>query len=218
MSNIHNLCNNFNPSMDNGLIIFADISGFTNYINISEIEHSQKNIARLLEALIDANELDLNVSEIEGDAIFFFTFESDISFLGLINQIRRMAHHFYSTLADLSSDMACKCGACSVLADLHIKFIVHTGNIGTIMIKDFCKLYGIDIIVAHKLLKNNVPIDDYILFTSKIIQKYETEMKKVFQLKNFTDKEGTEYNHIGRIEYLYFPINTIVSGDGDLYY
>ncbi len=71
-NNVMNLCNNYNPRIDSGLIILADISGFTDYINATDVEHSQKNVAKLSEVIIDANELDLSVSEIKGDAIFFF--------------------------------------------------------------------------------------------------------------------------------------------------
>lgn len=48
-----------------------DISGFTRFVNEVEIEHSRLVIQELLEILVNANEIGLEVSEIEGDAILF---------------------------------------------------------------------------------------------------------------------------------------------------
>jgi hypothetical protein len=210
MSDIQNLCDNYNPKTDKGLIIIADISGFTNYINVTEIEHSQKNIAKLLESIIDANELELSVSEIEGDAVFFFKFENTDSYSALINQIKKMADNFYTTLSNLSGNKSCNCGACSVLSELNIKFIVHAGNIGTIMIKDFCKLYGIDIIVAHRLLKNNVPIDNYALFTNKVVRKFSNDNEKSFTGDTDYIWEEDVYEDINAVKYLYIPLKSLM--------
>lgn len=209
MNEIQNLCNNYDPIIDNGLIILADISGFTNYINASEIEHSQKNIARLLESIIDSNELHLSVSEIEGDAIFFFKFGDDYTFAELINQIKVMTKKFYSTLNKLSSNINCDCRACKVLSNLHIKFIVHIGRIGTIMIKNYCKLYGIDIIAAHRLLKNHLTIDDYALFTNKTVQKFSQEIKDVLLTDSDFIRDKDIYNDIKVIDYFYIPLKRI---------
>jgi hypothetical protein len=58
--------------MDNtGLIFIPDISGFTKFVTETELEHSRYIIEELLEAIINSNELGLNISEIEGDAILF---------------------------------------------------------------------------------------------------------------------------------------------------
>lgn len=209
MSEIQNLCNNYNPVVDNGLIILADISGFTGYINATEIEHGQKNVARLLEAIIDSNELHLSVSEIEGDAVFFIKFAYAFSFLEIMDQIKKMAIKFHQLLKELSLNKSCKCGACSILEKLKIKFIVHTGKISTIMIKDYCKLFGIDIIIAHRLLKNNLSIDEYALFTNKIIQKFNKEIKTIFPKDNLLLDSEIEYENIGRIKYHYMALNSL---------
>ncbi len=56
---------------DSATLFIPDISGFSRFIDETEISHSQHIVTELLEALIDANELDLVVSEVEGDAVFF---------------------------------------------------------------------------------------------------------------------------------------------------
>lgn len=57
--------------MIKSLLFIPDISGFTQFVKTTEIEHSQHVIAELLEVLIDANSLNLELAEIEGDALFF---------------------------------------------------------------------------------------------------------------------------------------------------
>ena len=58
--------------MDNkGSLFIPDISVFTNFVTNTEIEHSRHIIQELLEILIDSNQLGLEISEVEGDAILF---------------------------------------------------------------------------------------------------------------------------------------------------
>jgi hypothetical protein len=51
-----------------GFIFMPYISGFTNFVNSLELEHSRHVVKELLETIIDANEMDLKISEVEGDA------------------------------------------------------------------------------------------------------------------------------------------------------
>ena len=41
------------------------------------------------------------------------------------------------------------------------------------MIKNYCKLYGKDLILAHRLLKNPVPLREYLLFTKPFMHQYD---------------------------------------------
>ncbi|MBS1564922.1 MAG: DUF2652 domain-containing protein, partial [Bacteroidetes bacterium] len=59
---------------DRGLLFIPDISGFTRFVNQTEIGHSRMIIQELLEVLINANQVGLEISEIEGDAILFYKF------------------------------------------------------------------------------------------------------------------------------------------------
>jgi len=57
-----------------GLLFIPDISGFTRFVNEIGIERSRHIIQQLLEVLINANELGLQISAIEGDEILFYKF------------------------------------------------------------------------------------------------------------------------------------------------
>ncbi|MCD4696906.1 MAG: DUF2652 domain-containing protein [Bacteroidales bacterium] len=60
-----------NPSNSTFLFI-PDISGFTEFVNKTKIDHSKHIITELLEIIINSDQLGLTVSEIEGDAVLFY--------------------------------------------------------------------------------------------------------------------------------------------------
>ena len=54
------------------LLFMPDISGFTEFVKSTDIQHSQHIVSELLEVLLDANTIGLKMAEIEGDAILFY--------------------------------------------------------------------------------------------------------------------------------------------------
>jgi len=44
----------------NGLLFIPDVSGFTQFVNSVELEHSQHIIGELLETILDANQIIVN--------------------------------------------------------------------------------------------------------------------------------------------------------------
>ena len=74
-----------------GLLFIPDISGFTRFVNETEIDHSRLIIQELLEILINANRLGLEISEIEGDAILFYKFGSPPELKDLYEQVETMS-------------------------------------------------------------------------------------------------------------------------------
>ena len=78
-----------------GLLFIPDISGFTKFVNETEIEHSRVIIQELLELLINANQIGLEVSEIEGDAILFYKFGESPDVSALYHQVAGMFQAFH---------------------------------------------------------------------------------------------------------------------------
>ena len=62
--------------MNSSLLFLPDISGFTEFVQTTEVGHSQHIISELLQLLIDADILDLELAEVEGDALFFYKVSS----------------------------------------------------------------------------------------------------------------------------------------------
>jgi len=95
-----------------GLLFIPDISGFTRFVTEMEIEHSRLIIQELLEILIDSNQLGLEVSEVEGDAILFYKFGTPPSTDEIYHQIEKMFYAFHRHLNAYEYRRFCQCKAC----------------------------------------------------------------------------------------------------------
>jgi len=153
-----------------GLLFIPDISGFTQFVNEVEIEHSRFIIQQLLEILIKANELDLEISEIEGDAILFYKFGEPQELESLYKQVEKMFVAFHEYLFAYDHRKICQCKACVSAIDLSLKVISHYGEFTPIRVQQFNKLIGKDVIVAHQLLKNDIAQHEYWLVTKNLLQ------------------------------------------------
>lgn len=152
-----------------GLLFIPDISGFTRFVTESEINHSRVIIQELLELLINANQIGLEVSEIEGDAILFYKFGSPPELKELYKQVEKMFCLFHQNLKAYDQRRYCQCTACKSVANLSLKVITHYGEFAGYNVKNFSKLIGKDVIVAHQLLKNDIELHEYWLVTKDLL-------------------------------------------------
>ncbi|ATP55663.1 hypothetical protein CPT03_03865 [Pedobacter ginsengisoli] len=153
-----------------GLLFIPDISGFTRFVTESEINHSRMIIQELLELLINANQIGLEVSEIEGDAILFYKFGEPPELEVLYKQVEKMFCLFHKSLMSYDRRKYCQCNACTSAANLSLKVITHYGEFTGYNVKNFSKLIGKDVIVAHQLLKNDIKQHEYWLVTNGLLQ------------------------------------------------
>lgn len=149
-----------------GLIFIPDISGFTQFVNSVELKHSQHIIGELLEIILDANQMGLNVSEVEGDAILFYKLGESPNLEETYRQVEKMFLSFHKHLELYESQRTCHCNAYISAIHLSLKIITHYGEFTEFRIKDFLKLIGKDVIIAHQLLKNDIPQHEYWLITN----------------------------------------------------
>ena len=189
------------------LIFIPDISGFTRFVNATEGDHSQHIIAELLEVLIDNNQLGMTLAEVEGDALFFYREGPLPSRQELFAQIEHMFLQFHNHLQLYEHRRICQCGACVTASGLSLKFIVHSGPIDFIQIKDMRKPYGSEIITAHRLMKNNVPESEYALITDAAIQAM-TEQQGGPSLHGDWDPCPLQlgFEDIGDIDFCYYKL------------
>src|SRR5690606_19862869 len=92
-----------------GLIFIPDISGFTRFVNETEIEHSRMIIQELLEIIMSANQIGLQVSEIEGDAILFYKFGEPPNLDELYQQVEKMFCEFHKNILAYDASRYCQC-------------------------------------------------------------------------------------------------------------
>ena len=191
------------------LLMIADISGYTEFMVSSdlEIEHSQHVITELIQSIIKQVEIPLEVSKLEGDAIFLYAVkESDAYDWDSVSktigekllQFFEAFHQKTQDLVNLSAGQCggCNCGACTNIDILKLKIVVHSGNALFYSIHQFNELSGGDVILVHRLLKNSATHDEYILMTEPAWS--DIEFPDEVQLE-----EGCEsYEHLGEVKTL----------------
>jgi hypothetical protein len=177
-----------------GLIFIVDISGFTRFVSRTANEDGNLIIRQLFNSIINANELSFQISEIEGDAILFYQFGKPLSVSKILAQFRKMLHSFQTQIKRLR-------GAYPIVKDLSIKVIVHYGEMSVYQIGRFFKLFGRPLIDAHRLLKNSIGLDTYVLITNQYINELTSEYK----LPQHCGFNACELYDVGNLCYTYFP-------------
>jgi hypothetical protein len=190
------------------LIFIPDITGFSKFVNDTDISHSQHIIEELLEALINANEIGLQVSEIEGDAVLFYKEGELDNTSTLLAQIESMHAKFHTHLKMYENSRICQCGACSTANNLKLKFVINYGEVGFNTIKNHIKLFGKEVIVAHRLLKNSVNHAEYALFTNNVIDEHVNGSRTNSNSWEVFESGNYEYD-IGDIAYQYINLEPL---------
>lgn len=155
-----------------------DISGFTSFVKEVEIKHSKHIITELLELLIKENQNSFDLAEIEGDALFYYKSEENSSPKKLIDTIHSMYQKFHAHLDLYRFKRVCNCGACSKANELEIKFVIHVGETEMIELNGTKKPFGPDVITLHRLLKNKVNTNEYILFSEDYWNKNKSQIQE----------------------------------------
>ena len=153
------------------LLFIPDITGFTEFVQQTAIMHSQHIIAELLEVIAKANELDLELAEIEGDALFFYKHLDIPPVEALWQQARKIFIAFHTHLKHYETQRICDCGACSTAVNLSLKIIAHAGTIGFVELLGRRKPHGEAIIIVHRLLKNDIQQREYLLWSEALLRE-----------------------------------------------
>ena len=195
--------------MENQALIFIpDISGFTKFVTKCEINHTNHIISNLINIILDSNPLELKLSEIEGDAVLFYFKGMPPKKEEIIQQSKRMFIDFHTNLKAMERNFFCKCGSCTTASNLTLKFIVHYGVCKEVPIHNSTKLIGSDVILAHKLLKNNIPEREYILLSEKYLK---SQQSKLIIEEDWVDiKSNIEnFENFGEIRTKYIPLSPL---------
>ncbi len=153
--------------------LIADISGYTGYLVDVELEHAQDILADLVGAVVSALRPDFRLAKLEGDAAFMAMTAETIDGSMLLDTIERCYFGFRRRRRDVRQATSCECNACSRIPDLDLKFVVHHGSAIEHKVAGQRELVGPDVIVVHRLLKNEVVeklgIPAYALFSQACI-------------------------------------------------
>jgi len=165
-----------------GFLVVADISGYTRFVLAHKMlaipalrarrervdkEHAEAIISMLLEAVIDSVEGILTVNKLEGDAALFYALPEDPEAFGpeLLECLQTALSVFNERLENLWQCNGCFCDACCKRGDLRLKILAHYGEFMVKSVSRFEELAGDEVILIHRLLKNQVPAHEYLLLT-----------------------------------------------------
>src|SRR5580765_1402733 len=151
-------------------ILIPDISGYTDFVTQTEVEHGAFILNNLLECIVQMVPSDFVVSEIEGDAVLLYKKGNPPSKKEIVEQCVKIFTAFHNMIRSIAGAPLCQCKACTGLADLSLKFVVHFGNIAEHSVSRFTKASGLDMVIAHRLLKNSIPGNEYLLTTNSYLK------------------------------------------------
>jgi PhnB protein len=180
-----------------GFLVLADISGFTEFVTTTELEHGPLIIAALLEEVIHRISPPLEVRAIEGDAVFALGPHGNVlPPAKLLDVLHEGFVGFREKQRELEQDDSCSCNACSNVARLRLKAIGHYGSFLEHTIGGRAQTAGADVILVHRLLKNGLAQKaDYALLTRPALQYMEVDPGHL-GLVPHTER----YDHFGDVE------------------
>jgi hypothetical protein len=160
--------------------------------------------------------LGMEIAEVEGDAVLFYIEDSQVDIQSILNQCEQMFLKFHRHLMEYELNRICNCGACSTATQLSLKFIVHSAEIGFTTVNNHQKPFGPGLVLIHRLLKNKINLQEYILLTENLfpaIAKYEGKNED----SQMTFIDGSEnYETIGKINYKYLDYSFLLQKVADV--
>ena len=186
-------------TIEKGFIVVVDISGYTSFVKAHNASknsslfkkfldkindgHGELIISDLLETVI--NELDgtLTINKLEGDAALFYALPKNTNefSIKLIKKLLTSIEVFNKRIDELLFVQSCPCTPCNNMINLKLKCFVHYGEFLIKKIRNFEEIAGQDVIILHRLMKNSINSNEYILFTE--------EASKVSDFKNLKNIE-----------------------------
>ncbi len=188
---------------ESATILIPDISGYTEFLTTTELVHSSHIINELLEAILAANDGGFELSEVEGDALLLYRKGKPIEGGALVRLCLGMFESFHRQVKLIERDSVCPCGACTTASNLSLKFVAHHGVVQEIKVRQFTKCSGVDMIVAHRLLKNRVASNEYILATAGC---FDVSTLQPSPGELAWERSSDDYPAIGTIRYQYAPL------------
>ena len=185
---------------EKGYMIVADITGYTQYLSESELDHAQDILESLINSMLKNIHAPVIVARVEGDAIFAYTL-TDCVLQGqtLLESLERVYFNFSHTLENNDRNTICSCKACANMNALDLKMVVHYGEFGLQKLGAQTELVGSDVNLTHRLLKNKViektGVEAYVFFSQAAIKAM-----KLGDLTNLMTPHHETYEHLGEVQ------------------
>ena len=191
------------------IVILADISGYTRFMlaNQTSAMHGQLVITGLIQSLLKQVDIPLTLQEIEGDAVFLYAAHpgTDAGWQDVLAQVSVKLEHFFDAFIRQSAiaieSTPCPCAICAHADQLGLKIIVHVGTAVFHEIAGRPQVSGPDVILAHRLLKNSIEQNEYLLASEAAYTAMRDHLPGEFEPSQETyDGFGTVHTHVRRLD------------------
>lgn len=159
---------------NSGFLVCADITGYTQYLSASELEHASGILGTLLELLLGQTRSPLHLSRVEGDAVISYaeTME-EVDPQVLVDRLENTYLAFRRALEQMILNTTCQCNACANIVTLDLKSVVHFGEFLVRRLGNQDELMGPEVNFMFRQVKNHVKtelgVPGYIAFTDDAI-------------------------------------------------
>src|SRR5215208_3484916 len=189
-----------------GYFIITDISGYTEFLTESELEHAHETLQSLFDVQLANIKFPLKISGFRGDAIFLYTpeacFVNPQTFLETLENLYIV---FAGTLRQMQFNTTCECRACKNMSKLDLKMCIHYGEYIIQKLGDREELLGADVIVPHRMLKNTViektGVKAYALFSEAA-----ADALRLAELSQPLIPHSETYEHLGELKMLVYDL------------
>jgi Protein of unknown function (DUF2652)/Polyketide cyclase / dehydrase and lipid transport len=170
-------------AIESACLLLTDISGYTGYLAGVELDHAQDILADLMSTIVSALRPSFRLAKLEGDAAFMFAITEKLDGSLLLDTIERCYFGFRRRRRDVRQATSCECNACVRIPELNLKFVVHHGTILRQRVAGREELLGPDVILVHRLLKNDViasmGIEAYALFSQQCVDAMDIDVSAI---------------------------------------
>lgn len=187
--------------MARGTFVLADIGGYTSFLSDVGIEHAKEITSHLFNGLHAVDPDHWKVGNVEGDCLFLYN-DDPASTDTAFDHVTAMYERFCEGIEEVVAGSTCTCGACDRSGDLSIKFVVHAGEFDTQEIVGRTELIGPEIVIAHRLLKNSVPVREYALLTDPLRDAVDGCGYDCLPA-------GDDYDDVGSVHYRYVDLTEL---------
>lgn len=175
------------PHVESGLLLLADISGYTSFLETVSEAHPDLATATpvppayelmisLLNVVTDALQPDFRPIETEGDAVFAVADADAVTNRGeeTLATIAGTYAAFHASAEEQRRMQGHDCSACILITSLELKFVAHAGSFVVQQLPTRLSVAGPSVNLVHRLLKNRVTdatgLRGYLLLTDAALE------------------------------------------------
>ncbi len=185
---------------NNGYFIITDISGYTEFLTKSELDHAQDALQGLFDVQLANIKHPFVISGFRGDAIFMYVPETNfVEPQALLEALENLYFVFADTLRQMVLNTTCTCRACKNMSNLDLKMVIHYGEYAIQKLGDREELLGADVIVPHRMLKNHV-IEETGIPCYALFSEAAAEALKLTELAYPLIPHTETYEHLGEVQ------------------